>query len=124
MYTKLIYLICFVLALSLVSNVQATTTWTDADPGDHLWGTEGNWDAGLPDSEDWAKIRNGAPGPTIVSEGAVADRVHVGYEPNSVLTVDDGTLEIVGVQPDLLLGKSGGSGTLNMNDRWYDYRWG
>jgi len=114
MYTKLIYLICFVLVLSLAGNVQATTTWTDADAGDHLWSTVGNWDDGLPDSEDWAKIRNGPPGPTLVSEGAVADRVHVGYEPNSALTVDGGTLAIVGVQPDLLLGKNDGSGTLNM----------
>ena len=114
MYTRLIYLICFVLALSLAGNVQAETTWTDADPGDHFWSTEGNWDAGLPDSEDWAKIRNGAPGPTLVTEGAVADRVHVGYDPNSAMTVDGGTLAIVGVQPDLLLGKNGGSGALNM----------
>ena len=38
MFTRLIYLISFVLALSLVGNVQAqTATWTDAAPGDHLW---------------------------------------------------------------------------------------
>jgi len=114
MCTRLITLIWCVLVLSLVGHVQATTTWTDADPADHLWSTEGNWDAGVPDSEDWAKIRNGPPGPTLISEGAVADRVHVGYDPNSALTVDGGTLAIVGVQPDLLLGKNGGDGTLNM----------
>jgi len=110
----LIYLIFFVLVLFLVGNVQATTQWTDADPGDHLWSTEGNWDAGLPDADDWVKIRNGAPGATLVSEGAVADRVHIGYEPESALTVDGGTLLIVETGDDLRIGKNGGSGILNM----------
>ena len=110
----MIYLIFFVLVLFLVGNVQATTQWTDADPGDHLWSTEGNWDAGLPDADDWVKIRNGAPGATLVSEGAVADRVHIGYEPESALTVDGGTLLIVETGDDLRIGKNGGSGILNM----------
>jgi len=113
MSIRLIKLISFVLALSLVGNVQAdTATWTDAAPGDSLWSTVGNWDPNLPTSADWAKIRNGPPGPTIASEGALADRVHIGYEPNSVLTVDGGTLVISG--DDLRLGKNDGSGTLNM----------
>ncbi|MGB2863482.1 MAG: hypothetical protein WBC05_09180 [Sedimentisphaerales bacterium] len=112
MNTRLIYLICFVLALSLVGNVQAQdATWTDGAPGDHLWSTPENWSE-FPTPAHWAKVRNGPPGPTIASEGALASRVHVGYEEGSALTVDGGTLVISG--DDLLLGKNGGSGTLNM----------
>ncbi len=112
MNTRLICIISLVLALSLVGNVQAqTATWTDADPGDHLWSTPENWDAGLPDSADWAKIRNGPPGATVANAGAVALKVHIGYEEGSALTVDGGILTTV---EDVLLGKNGGSGTLNM----------
>jgi len=111
MFRRLIYLISFVLVLSLVGNVQAQdATWTDAT-GDHLWSTPGNWSE-FPTPAHWAKIRNGPPGPTIASEGAVASRVHVGYEEGSALTVDGGTLVVSG--DDLLLGKNGGSATLNM----------
>ena len=113
MYARMIYLICFVLVLSLVGNVQAVdTTWTDDDPGDHLWSTIGNWDTSvLPTTADWVKVRYGPPGPTIANEGAVALKTHVGYEEDSALTVDGGILTTV---EDLLLGKNGGSGTLNM----------
>jgi hypothetical protein len=112
MYTRLINLICFVLVLSLVGSVQADTQWTGADPSDNLWSTAGNWDDGIPDDADWAKIRNGLPGPTIDFEGAVARRVHVGYSEGGALTVDGGTLLITA--DDLLLGKNDGSGILNM----------
>ena len=113
MNTRLICIISLVLGLSLVFNVQAAQiTWEDADPADSLWSTAGNWDLGIPTSADWAKVRRGAPGATIASEGAVAERVHVGYDQGSVLTVDGGTLVLSG--NDLLLGKNGGSGTLNM----------
>jgi hypothetical protein len=112
MYTRLIYLIFFVLALSLVGNVQAQdATWTDAS-GDHNWFTPENWSE-FPTDAHWAKIRNGLPGPTIASEGAVARRVHVGYAEGGALTVDGGTL-VVGTD-DLLMGKNGNTGTLNMN---------
>jgi hypothetical protein len=111
MYTRLINLIFFVLVLSLVGNVQAQdATWTDAK-GDHNWFTPENWSE-FPTPAHWAKIRNGPPGPTIASEGALASRVHVGYEEESALTVDGGTLVVSG--DDLLLGKNGGSATLNM----------
>ncbi len=112
MNTRLICIISLVLALSLVGNVQAqTATWTDADPDDHLWSTPTNWSE-FPTPAHWVKIRNGAPGATLATEGAVADRVHIGYENESALTVDGGTLVISG--DDLLLGKNGGSATLNM----------
>ena len=108
---KLICLASFVVILSLVGNVQAQdATWTDAT-GDHNWFTPGNWSE-FPTLAHWAKIRNGIPGPTIASEGAVARRVHVGYSEGGALTVDGGTL-VVGTD-DLLLGKNGGSATLTM----------
>jgi hypothetical protein len=111
MYTRLTILISLVLALFLVGNVQAQdATWTDAE-GNHLWSTPGNWSE-FPTLAHWAKVRNGPPGPTIASEDAVASRVHVGYEEGSALTVEGGTLVVSG--DDLLLGKNGGSGTLNM----------
>jgi len=111
MYTKLIYLISFVLVLSLVGNVQAqTATWTDADPGDHLWSTPENWDE-FPTPAHWTKVRNGAPGPTIANEGAEALKVSIGYEDGSALTVDGGSLTTVQY---LAMGRNGGHGTLNM----------
>ncbi len=111
MCKQLIYLVSFVLALSLVGNVQAQdATWTDAE-GDHLWSTPGNWSE-FPTPAHWAKVRNGLPGPTIAGEGAVARRVHVGYSEGGALTVDGGTLVISA--DDLLLGKNGGSATLTM----------
>ncbi|MHC4487548.1 MAG: hypothetical protein ACYS4T_20510 [Planctomycetota bacterium] len=113
MYTRLIYLIFFVLALSLVGNVQAQdATWTDAT-GDHNWFTPGNWSE-FPTPAHWAKIRNGLPGPTIASGSALARRVHVvGYSEGGALTMDGGTLDISA--DDLLMGKNGNTGTLNMN---------
>jgi hypothetical protein len=116
MYAKLINLICLVLALSLVGQVQAQfpehdSTWTDAT-GDHLWTTPDNWSE-FPTPGAWAKIRNGLPGPTILSGvDAVARRVHVGYSEGGALTVDGGTLVLHA--DDLLLGKNGGEGILNM----------
>ncbi len=111
MSKKLIYFVSFVLVLGLAGNVQAQdATWTDAT-GDHNWFTPENWSE-FPTDAHWAKIRNGLPGPTIAGEGAVARRVHVGYSEGGALTVDGGTLVISA--DDLLLGKNGGSGTLNM----------
>jgi len=112
MFRKLICLVSFVLVLSLVGIVQAQdATWTDAT-GDHNWFTPENWSE-FPTDAHWAKIRNGLPGPTIAGEGAVARRVHVGYAEGGALTMDDGTLDISG--DDLLMGKNGNTGTLNMN---------
>ncbi|MHC4535245.1 MAG: hypothetical protein ACYS6K_14950 [Planctomycetota bacterium] len=111
MMNRLICLIAFALALSLVGYVQAQdATWTDA-AGDHNWFTAGNWSE-VPTDAHWAKIRNGLPGPTIASEGAIARRVHIGYSEGGALTVDGGIL-VVGTD-DLLLGKNGGDGILNM----------
>jgi len=116
MFRKVICSVSFVLLLSLVANVQAQfpdhdSTWTDAT-GDHLWTTPENWSE-FPTPGAWAKIRNGLPGPTILSGvDAVARRVHVGYSEGGALTVDGGILVLHA--DDLLLGKSGGEGILNM----------
>ncbi len=112
MCKKLIYLISFVLVLGLVGNVQAQdATWTDAT-GDHNWFTPGNWSE-FPTLAHWAKVRNGPPGPTITSGSAEARRVHIGYSEGGALTMDGGTLDISA--DDLLMGKNGNTGTLNMN---------
>ncbi|MFC1652948.1 hypothetical protein ACFL3F_04425 [Planctomycetota bacterium] len=114
MNTRLIYLICLMLVLSLVGQVQAQdhdSTWTDATE-DHLWSTPDNWSE-FPTLGAWCKVRNGLPGPTIASGvDAVSRRVHVGYAEGGGLTVDGGTL-VVGTD-DLLLGKQGGAGILDM----------
>ena len=113
MNAKFTPLISLILVLSLAGMVQAQNIearWNDATE-DHLWSNPDNWGA-FPTPSHWAKIRNGLPGPTIDFEGALAQRVHVGYSEGGALTVDGGTLVING--DDLLLGKNGGSGILNM----------
>jgi len=110
-YTRLIYLASLVVALSLLGHVQAqTATWTDADPGDHLWSTPGNWSE-FPTLDHWVKVRGG-PGPTIASEGAEASKVSIGYEDESALTVDGGSLTV----DDFQVGRNSAHGTLNMID--------
>ena len=93
-------LLLLLMALLLVGIAQADTTWTGTIDQD--WFNDANWDLGIPDSADWAKIRNDGPGPQI------------GYTEGGTLTMDGGTLDIVG--DDLLLGKGGNTGTLYMND--------
>ena len=113
MCRKLTYLICFVLLLSLVRDVQAVNMWwTDAGP-DNLWSTPTNWDTGtLPTSSDLLRL-NLLPGPTVANEDAVARSVLVGSDGNTgALTVDGGTLTTSTWLP---LGLGGtGEGTLNM----------
>ena len=111
MCRRVIYLISFVLVLSVVGDVQADVTWTDAGP-DHLWSTPANWDT-LPSSADNTRISM-LPGPTIANEGAVANYLYVGYGSSTgALTVDGGTLRTHGW---LQMGfGEGGDGTVNMN---------
>ena len=94
MCKKLIYLISFVLVLSLAGNVHAATIlWTNA-AGDGLWSNPGNWEGfALPTSADEAKIAI-SPGPTVVNEGAVCGQLHMGPSANThgTLTIDGGTL--------------------------------
>jgi hypothetical protein len=135
MFRKMIYLISFVLVLSLVDDVQAVDmTWSDTT-GDHLWSTEGNWDSGtVPTSADYPRISL-LIGPTISNEGAVANMLGFGLGASvTTMTVDGGTLAIttyfqLGLSDgceakcdmisgtitagDILVGDRG-SGTLNM----------
>ena len=113
MSTRLILLVSLVLALSLAGNVQAkTVTWEDTAPGDHFWSTPANWDIGtLPTLGDWTKVRRGVPGAMIVHEGAEAQKVSIGYDEGSVLTVDGGSLTTAEY---LQMGRNDGDGTLNM----------
>jgi hypothetical protein len=113
MKPRLIYLISVVLVLLLVGNVQAeTVTWTVTGP-DSLWSTPANWDTGtLPTLDDWVKVRGGPAGATIANEGAEASKVSIGYEPESALTVDGGSLTVDDVQ----VGRNSAHGTLNMID--------
>ena len=114
MSKKLTCLFCFVLALSLVGDVQAAdVTWTDVS-SDHLWSTITNWDSStLPTPADRALIPM-LPGPTIASEGAVADKIAVGTTSSpAALTVDGGTLTTS--HWFILANSNGSEGTLNMN---------
>ena len=112
MYTRVIYLISVVLAVSLAGMVQAKDTqFKNADPGDSLWSTEGNWDNGLPTVGDWAKIRGGPPGATIASDIGEVLKIAVGYDEGSALTVVDwGSLT---TEQDVVLGRNS-DGALNM----------
>ncbi|HUT45647.1 MAG TPA: hypothetical protein VMX36_05145 [Sedimentisphaerales bacterium] len=114
MSKEFICLFCFVLALALVGDVQAVdVTWTDVS-SDHLWSTITNWDSStLPTSADRALIPM-LPGPTIMSEGAVADKIAVGTSSSpAALTVDGGTLTTTHWL--ILANANGSEGTLNMN---------
>jgi len=114
MCKKLIYLVCFVVVLGLVVDVQAANVdWTDAGP-DHLWSTATNWSSGtLPTIADTARIGL-LPGPIIANEDVVVDALYVGYgNTTGELTVDGGTFvtsgwAFVGASP-------GSNGTVNMN---------
>jgi len=111
-YTRLIYLISFVLAVSLAGMVQAKdTNFRNADPGDSLWSTPGNWDNGLPIVGDWAKIRGGIPGATIASDVGEVQKIAIGYDEGSILTVVDGGS--LTTDQDVVVGRNS-DGTLNM----------
>jgi hypothetical protein len=112
MCKRLINLISFVLVLSLVGNVQAKDTYfRNADPGDSLWSTPGNWDNGLPTVGDWAKIRGGDPGATIANDVGEVLKIAIGYDEGSALTVVEGGS--LTTDQDVVVGRNS-DGTLNM----------
>ena len=114
MCNKLIYLICFVLVLSLVVDVQAAEVyWDDAGTG-HLWSTASNWVGDkAPGTSDWAHI-DMLSGPIVANAGAVAQVLSIGRYGSGTLTVDGGTLT-TGTGGWFALGFSAGyTGTLNM----------
>ena len=112
MCTRLIYLISLVLAVSLAGMVQAKDTYfRNADPGDSLWSTPGNWDNGLPIAGDWAKIRGGDPGATLANDAGEVLKIAIGYDEGSTLTVVDGGS--LTTDQDVVVGRNS-DGTLNM----------
>jgi hypothetical protein len=110
MFRKMIYLVSFVLLLSLVANVQAAE-WTDGG-ADHLWSTPQNWDIGtLPTRTDRVHIRS-LPGPTVAKEGAESNTLPIGSDGGAALTIDGGTLMVYNWVP--IPDGVGRKGTLNM----------
>jgi len=111
MCRKLIYLISCVVVFSLVGSVQADVYWTEDGP-DNLWGTAANWDGGvLPASTDNLRFVT-VPGPTVVGENAMGNRLYIGSKAVAEVTVDGGTLTAFNA---LQLGlDANGDGTLNM----------
>jgi len=111
MNTRLIFLISFVLALSLVGHVQAqTANWTDGAPGDSLWSNPNNWDEYPSDNSYWVKISNGEDGATLNSEGAVCKKMYVGGE-LTFTVMEPATLTM---PQDLVLSRKGESTMLMM----------
>jgi len=98
MFRKLIYLVSFVLVLTLVGNVSADIQFPDTT-GDHLWSTPENWATGaLPTLNDGYVRLFTIPGPTIMAgESYVVEGIHLGNtgEVAGALTLQGGTLEAV-----------------------------
>ena len=90
MCKKLIYLLSFVVVLSLAGNVQAGY-WTDGG-SDHLWSNPDNWDLGgaLPGSGENVIIDT-MPGPIVQSAGMLAQTVQAG---TTELAINSGDLHI------------------------------
>jgi hypothetical protein len=115
MLRKLIYLVSFVLVLTLVGNVSADIQFPDVT-GDHLWSTPENWATGaLPTLNDGYVRLFTIPGPTIMpGESYVVEGIHLGNNGAvaGALTLQGGTLEVLGA---LNCGFKG-PGTINIID--------
>ena len=121
MCKRFVSLVCLVLVLSLVVDVQgATVNWIGEGP-DQPWSTPTNWDSGaLPTVADVVIVRT-SPGPIVANEGAIAKNIRIGASGNedATLTVDGGTLELsawsaLGAWPD------SSHGTLIMKSGTFD----
>ena len=94
------------------------------DTGDGLWTTVANWGGTLPTTNDWAKVSNADGSLQTVTVGsgvnAVAGKLHLGYTGGGTINIiDGGTVSTFdeGLQDgDLLLGKNGGVGTMNLTN--------
>jgi hypothetical protein len=115
MFRKLVYLVSFVLVLTLVGNVSADIQFPDTT-GDHLWSTPTNWATGaLPTLNDGYVRLFTLPGPIIMAgESYVVNGIHLGNTGDvaGALTLQGGTLEVLGA---LNCGFKG-PGTINMID--------
>ncbi|MHC4499431.1 MAG: hypothetical protein ACYS21_10005, partial [Planctomycetota bacterium] len=100
-----------------VANSGLATTWTNADANDELWSTEGNWDDGLPTSDEDAWLMDPTENGPLIEEGIDAECQRLrgpgyGEVPGSDLTITGGTLTFgrywrIGFAP--------GVGTVNMS---------
>ena len=92
MCKKVIYLISFVLVLSLAGSAQAVDkTWTNGN-GTGIWNDGLNWDVGsIPTSGDHAFILTNTPGPTVQSAGMVSNGIYMNG--TSELIIDGGGLD-------------------------------
>jgi len=132
---KLIYLISFVLALSLAGSAQADNIWTDSGSG--LWDDASNWSEGsVPTYADGGdQVINTVPGPIVQAAGMGATNIWMtgtsdmtidggglsvsaslmvsdwGTAVSSILTVNSGTLNVDGTTHVAYYR----TGTLNMN---------
>jgi hypothetical protein len=111
MFRKTICLVSFVLALSMVGNVQAidVVQWTDVG-FDHFWSNPDNWNTGTVPAANEKFLILESPGATIANEGAVAQQGQICGD-NGLLTLDGGSLTI---SEWLLLGSYGAGGTINI----------
>jgi len=115
MLRKLIYLVSFVLVLTLVGNVSADIQFPDVT-GDHLWSTPENWATGaLPTLNDGYLRLFTIPGPTIMpGESYVVNGIHLGNDSGGqagALTLQGGTLEVGTINCGYK-----GTGTINIID--------
>ncbi|MCP4256584.1 MAG: hypothetical protein GY774_03545 [Planctomycetes bacterium] len=115
MFRKMIYLVSFVLVLTLVGNVSADIQFPDTT-GDHLWSTPENWATGaLPTLNDGYLRLFTIPGPTIMAgESYVVNGIHLGNDTGGqagALTLQGGTLEVGTINCGYK-----GTGTINIID--------
>jgi hypothetical protein len=120
MCRKLIYLISFVLVLSLAGAVQATERYWTNGTGTGLWSDAANWGpSGVPTSGDKARMGK-LPGPIIADIDAAAQYLEMAFgvigDPlylsiNTAVTMNSGTLT---VEKGFTVAYDG-AGTLNMN---------
>jgi hypothetical protein len=115
LFRKMIWLVSFVLVLTLVGVVSADIQFPDTS-GDHLWSNPVNWATGaLPTLNDGYVRLFTLPGPIIMAgESYVVNGIHLGNtgEVAGALTLQGGTLEVLGA---LNCGFKG-PGTINMID--------
>jgi len=112
----LVYLVSFVLVLSLVCDVQAGGNWIGG--ADNLWSTPGNWEGGeLPIDTDNVAIMD-LPGPTVMNEVGIARFIRIF---DGALTIDGGT---VGTKEWVVIAQNEGTtGTLYMNSGTINCGW-
>jgi hypothetical protein len=110
MNTRVIYLMTFILAVSLAGQLEAqTANWTDGDTSNSFWSSPDNWDEYPSTDGYWVKIVNGETGATLNTPGEICLKMHVGGD-LTFTVVDGGSLSM---PQDLVVSRSG-VGTFDM----------